>query len=203
MILIHIFSLHFFVAMNPFGIKAEEYNGNEWPTTCAYRLPSLTSGMSTFEQLKQSVEKAKAVLSAEVRGDTHARNYFSATAFGAIPSSMSMTMGMSFNGNDPLSPTELQNHAQIVASSNNNHEHGNNNNNNNNSSTLTHLQNHPHPHHFHQSHFHHQQHSVNNGFNTGSRLGQSLNSSPLMSTENSGSKRSNSNNGQFFLKAIT
>jgi len=80
--------------MNPFGIKTEECNGNDWTTGCTYRLPPLSGcgGMSTFEQLKQSVEKAKAVLTAEAR-DT--RNYFSA-GFGALPS-VGVGMGMSMN----------------------------------------------------------------------------------------------------------
>jgi hypothetical protein len=74
--------------MNPFGIKTEECNGNDWTT--GYRLPSLScGGMSTFEQLKQSVEKAKAVLTAEARDS---RNYFSA-GFG-----MGMGIGSSSSG---------------------------------------------------------------------------------------------------------
>lgn len=66
--------------MNPFGIKTEECNGNDWTT--GYRLPTLSGcgGMSTFEALKQSVEKAKAVLTAEARDS---RNYFGA-GFGKI-----------------------------------------------------------------------------------------------------------------------
>ncbi|CAG7828346.1 unnamed protein product [Allacma fusca] len=80
------------VGMNPFAIKTEECNGNDWTTGCTYRLPTIAcGGMSTFEQLKQSVEKAKAVLTAEAR-DT--RNYFSAS-FSALPS-VGMGMGMNF-----------------------------------------------------------------------------------------------------------
>ena len=85
--------------MNPFGIKTEDCNPTDWATGCGYRLPTIgCSGMSTFEQLKQSVEKAKAVLTAEVVASTRdTRNYFSAS-FSALPSSVSMGMGMNFTG---------------------------------------------------------------------------------------------------------
>lgn len=80
--------------MNPFGIKTEvECNGNEWTTGCTYRIPAIPcTGMSTFEQLKQSVEKAKAVLNAEAVVSRDTRNYFSAS-FSALPN---MGMGMNF-----------------------------------------------------------------------------------------------------------
>jgi hypothetical protein len=83
------------VAMNPFGIKTEECSNNDWTTGCTYRLPTLSGcgGMSTFEQLKQSVEKAKAVLTAEARDS---RNYFSA-GFGTLPN-VGMGMGMNLGG---------------------------------------------------------------------------------------------------------
>jgi len=90
-----------FTAMNPFGIKTEECNGNDWASGCTYRLPALSgcTGMSTFEQLKQSVEKAKAVLNAEARESS--RNYFSAS-FSALPGVgmgvAGMQMGVNFAG---------------------------------------------------------------------------------------------------------
>lgn len=102
--------------MNPFGIKTEECNGNDWTTGCTYRLPTLSgcggmSGMSTFEQLKQSVEKAKAVLTAEARDS---RNYFGA-GFGSLPS---VGMGMSMNLGGGPSPSSSSSGGGVGSSGN-------------------------------------------------------------------------------------
>lgn len=81
--------------MNPFGIKSEDCSSPDW-SGCNYRIPGIgCGGMSTFEQLKQSVEKAKAVLTAEVVANRESRNYFSAS-FSSLPNTMGM--GMNFSG---------------------------------------------------------------------------------------------------------
>lgn len=156
--------------MNPFGIKTEECNGNDaWTTGCTYRLP-LTGcgGMSTFEQLKQSVEKAKAVLTAEARDRP---NYFGA-GFGSLPS---VGMGMSMNlGGGTTSSSSVAGGVGSgvnVGTNNNrmndmggligdlsqhlNHHHHHNSSHLNHSSTLNH------PHH-HQSHHNSSSSSTNN-----------------------------------------
>lgn len=111
--------------MNPFGIKTEECNGNDWTSGCTYRLPALSgcTSMSTFEQLKQSVEKAKAVLNAEARETS--RNYFSAS-FSALPGMgvPGMGMGVNFAGGGGAPLTNNNGNTNTTNNTNSNSSNG-------------------------------------------------------------------------------
>jgi len=139
--------------MNPFGIKAEDCSGSPDWAGCGYRIPGIgCTGMSTFEQLKQSVEKAKAVLTAEVVANRETRNYFSAS-FTSLPNTMGM--GMNFNSgggggaggstNTPMTGSSLSNNDLLLPS----HSNGS-------------LGSH---HHHHHSLHHHHHHTSTNLFN--------------------------------------